>query len=147
MIIRIYIFSASESFKGFSSRAAGKRAAERDVMNTNLIKEIEAEQMKAEVPEFVVGDTVRVHNRIKEGEKVRTQVFEGTVIKKQGGSNRATFTVRKLSNGVGVEKTWPIHSPNVERVDVVRSGKARRAKLFFLRQRIGKRSKLKEILK
>ncbi len=116
-------------------------------MNTKLIQEIEAEQMKAEVPQFVVGDTVRVHNRIREGEKVRTQIFEGTVIKKQGGSNRETFTVRKISNGVGVEKTWPIHSPNVEKVDVVRSGKARRAKLFFLRERTGKRSKLKEIVK
>ncbi len=113
-------------------------------MNMEVIKELEAEQLKAEPPKFRVGDTVRVHNRIKEGEKSRIQIFEGIVIKKQGGSSRSTFTVRKMSNGVGVEKTWPIHSPNVEKVDVVRSGKARRAKLFFLRERTGKRAKLKE---
>ena len=115
-------------------------------MNAEIIKEIEKEQLKAEVPQFKVGDTVRVHNRITEGEKSRIQVFEGTVIKIQGGSNRTTFTVRKISNGIGVEKTWPLHSPNVEKVQVVRSGKARRAKLFFLRQRTGKRAKLKEIV-
>ncbi|MBO6148690.1 MAG: 50S ribosomal protein L19 [Lachnospiraceae bacterium] len=115
-------------------------------MNITVIKEIEEAQKKKELPQFRVGDTVRVSNRIKEGEKSRIQIFEGTVIKKQGGStSRATFTVRKLSNGVGVEKTWPIHSPNVEKVEVVRSGKVRRAKLFFLRDRVGKRSKLKEI--
>ncbi len=95
----------------------------------------------------MTGDTVKVYNRIREGEKVRTQVFEGTVIKIQGGSNRVTFTVRKISNGIGVEKTWPIHSPNVEKVEVVRSGKSRRAKLFYLRKLRGKRSKLKEIVK
>ncbi len=113
-----------------------------------IIDQIEQAELKkeGEIPQFVVGDTVRVHNRIKEGEKSRIQIFEGTVIKKQGGSNRATFTVRKISNGIGVEKTWPIHSPNVEKVDVVRSGKVRRAKLFFLRQRKGKKSKLKEIV-
>ena len=115
-------------------------------MNSEIIKEIEKEQLKAEPPVFRVGDTVRVHNRITEGEKSRVQVFEGTVIKKQGGSSRATFTVRKNSYGVGVEKTYPIHSPNVEKVEVVRSGKARRAKLFFLRDRTGKRAKLKEIV-
>ena len=115
-------------------------------MNSEIIREIESEQLKAEPPVFRVGDTVRVHNRITEGEKSRVQVFEGTVIKKQGGSSRATFTVRKNSYGVGVEKTYPIHSPNVEKVEVVRSGKARRAKLFFLRNRTGKRAKLKEIV-
>ena len=115
-------------------------------MNSDIIREIESEQLKAEPPVFRVGDTVRVHNRITEGEKSRVQVFEGTVIKKQGGSSRATFTVRKNSYGVGVEKTYPIHSPNVEKVEVVRSGKARRAKLFFLRNRTGKRAKLKEIV-
>ena len=115
-------------------------------MNSEIIKEIEKEQLKSEPPVFRVGDTVRVHNRITEGEKSRVQVFEGTVIKKQGGSSRATFTVRKNSYGVGVEKTYPIHSPNVEKVEVVRSGKARRAKLFFLRDRTGKRAKLKEIV-
>ena len=109
-----------------------------------IIKEIEQEQLKAEVPEFRVGDTVRVHAKIKEGEKERIQVFEGVVLKKQGGSNRATFTVRKTSNGVGVEKTWPLHSPSVEKVVVVRAGKVRRAKLNYLRGRIGKRAKVKE---
>ena len=114
--------------------------------NEAIIKEIEAAQLKAEAPQFKVGDTVRVHNRIKEGEKSRIQIFEGTIIKIQGGSNRSTFTVRKTSNGVGVEKTFPVHSPNVEKVDVVRSGKARRAKLFYLRKLTGKKAKLKEIV-
>ena len=93
----------------------------------DIIKKIEAEQLKAEVPEFNVGDTVKVYAKIKEGNRERIQVFEGTVLKKQGGSTRATFTVRKNSNGIGVEKTWPLHSPNVERVEVVRRGKVRRA--------------------
>ena len=113
----------------------------------DIIKEIENEQLKAEVPEFAVGDTVRVHGKIKEGNRERIQVFEGTVIKRQGGSNRETFTVRKLSNGVGVEKTWPVNSPLVEKVAVVRRGKARRAKLYYLRDRVGKRAKVKEIVK
>lgn len=112
-----------------------------------IIKNIEAAQMKEQVPEFRVGDTVRVHNKIKEGNRERIQIFEGIVLKKQGGSNRATFTVRKTSNGVGVEKTWPIHSPNVEKVEVVRRGKIRRAKLFYLRDRVGKRAKVKELIK
>ena len=89
----------------------------------DIIKKIEAEQLKAEVPEFNVGDTVKVYGKIKEGNRERIQIFEGTVLKKQGGSTRATFTVRKNSNGVGVEKTWPLHSPNVEKVEVVRKGK------------------------
>ena len=113
----------------------------------DIIKRIEDEQLKAEVPEFHVGDTVRVHNRIKEGNRERVQVFEGIVLKKQGGGSRVTFTVRKNSNGVGVEKTWPLHSPNVEKVEVVRRGKARRAKLFYLRERVGKRAKVKELVK
>jgi large subunit ribosomal protein L19 len=112
-----------------------------------IIKNIEAAQMKAETPQFNVGDTVRVHGKIKEGNRERVQVFEGIVIKKQGGSNRATFTVRKNSNGVGVEKTWPLHSPNVVKVDVVRRGKVRRAKLYYLRDRVGKRAKVKELVK
>ncbi len=111
-----------------------------------IIKEIELAQLKESIPEFSVGDTVRVSNKIKEGNRERVQIFEGTVIKKQGGSNRATFTVRKLSNGVGVEKTWPIHSPFVEKVEVIRRGKARRAKLFYLRQRVGKAAKVKELI-
>ena len=113
----------------------------------DIIKKIEAEQLKAEVPAFNVGDTVRVYGKIKEGNRERIQVFEGTVIKKQGGSNRATFTVRKLSNGVGVEKTWPLHSPNVEKVEIVRKGKVRRAKLYYLRDRVGKAAKVKELVK
>ena len=112
-----------------------------------IIKNIEAAQMKAEVPEFNVGDTVRVHGKIKEGNREIVEVFEGIVIKKQGGSVRATFTVRKNSNGVGVEKTWPLHSPNVVKVDVVRRGKVRRAKLYYLRDRVGKRAKVKELVK
>ena len=114
---------------------------------SEIIKSIEAEQLKAEVPQFNVGDTVKVYGKIKEGNRERVQVFEGTVIKKQGGSNRATFTVRKLSNGVGVEKTWPLHSPNVEKVDIVRRGKVRRAKLYYLRDRVGKAAKVKELVK
>ena len=105
------------------------------------------EQLKAEAPEFSVGDTVKVYGKIKEGNRERIQVFEGTVIKKQNGSNRTTFTVRKLSNGVGVEKTWPLHSPNVEKVEIVRKGKVRRAKLYYLRDRIGKAAKVKELVK
>ncbi len=114
---------------------------------SNIIKEIEQEQLKAEVPSFEVGDTVKVYGKIKEGEKERIQVFEGVVLKIQNGGNRTTFTVRKSSNGVGVEKTWPLHSPNVEKVEVVRRGKVRRAKLNYLRGRVGKRAKVKEILK
>ena len=112
-----------------------------------IIKEIEAAQLKENVPVFNVGDTVKVYGKIKEGNRERIQVFEGTVIKKQGGSSRATLTVRKNSNGVGVEKTWPLHSPNVEKVEVVRQGKVRRAKLYYLRDRIGKKAKVKELVK
>ena len=113
----------------------------------DIIKSIEAEQLKENVPQFNVGDTVKVYGKIKEGNRERIQVFEGTVLKKQGGSSRATFTVRKNSNGVGVEKTWPLHSPNVEKVEVVRRGKVRRAKLNYLRGRIGKAAKVKELVK
>ena len=113
-----------------------------------IIRNIEAAQMKAEVPQFRVGDTVKVYAKIKEGNRERVQIFEGTVLKKQGGSSvRATFTVRKNSNGIGVEKTWPIHSPNVEKVEVVRRGKVRRAKLTYMRGRVGKRAKVKELVK
>jgi large subunit ribosomal protein L19 len=112
-----------------------------------IIKNIEDAQLKAEVPAFNVGDTVKVYGKIKEGNRERIQIFEGTVLKKQGGSCRATFTVRKNSNGIGVEKTWPLHSPNVERVEVVRRGKVRRAKLNYLRARVGKAAKVKELVK
>ena len=110
-----------------------------------LIREIEKEQLKASVDEFRVGDTVRVHAKVKEGQRERIQIFEGTVLKRQGGGARETFTVRKLSGGVGVERTWPVHSPNVDRIEVVRHGKVRRAKLNFLRGRVGKSAKLKEV--
>ena len=117
-------------------------------MNANeIIRNIEAAELKAEVPEFQVGDTVKVYGRIVEGNRTRTQVFEGTVIKRQGGSNRETFTVRKSSNGVGVEKTWPLHSPIVVKIEVVRHGKVRRAKLNYLRQRTGKAAKVKEVIR
>ena len=112
-----------------------------------IIKNIEAAQLKASVPEFAVGDTVKVYNKIKEGNRERIQVFEGTVIKRQNGGARETFTVRKNSNGIGVEKTWPLHSPNVEKVEVVRRGRVRRAKLNYLRQRVGKSAKVKELVK
>ncbi len=112
----------------------------------DIIKNIEAAEMKEQVPEFHVGDTVRVHALIKEGARERIQVFEGTVLKRQGGGIRETFTVRKTSNGVGVEKTWPLHSPHVTDIEVVRRGKVRRAKLFYLRGRVGKRAKVKELM-
>ena len=113
--------------------------------NNEIIKNIEQGQLKAEVPAFNTGDTVRVYNKIKEGNRERTQIFEGTVLKIQGGSNRTTFTVRKSSNGVGVEKTWPLHSPMVEKVEVVRRCKVRRAKLTYLRERTGKAAKVKAL--
>ena len=109
-----------------------------------IIAQIEEGQKKDTIPEFSTGDTVRVSNKIKEGNRERIQVFEGVVLKKQGGSNRETFTVRKISSGVGVEKTFPLHSPNVVAVEVVRKGKVRRAKLNYLRNRVGKSAKVKE---
>ena len=112
----------------------------------DIIKSIEHEQLKNKIPEIKVGNTVRVHVKIKEGNKERIQVFEGIVIKKQGGGLNETFTVRKISYGVGVEKTFLIHSPLVEKVEVVRVGKARRAKLYYLRERTGKASKTKEMV-
>lgn len=113
----------------------------------DIIKKIEDAQLKAEIPEFRVGDTVKVYAKIKEGNRERTQAFEGTVIKRQNGGAKETFTVRKFSNGVGVEKTWPLHSPIVTKIQVVRKGKVRRAKLYYLRDRIGKRAKVKELVK
>ena len=113
----------------------------------DIIKNIEAAQLKAEVTEFNVGDTVRVHAKVKEGNRERIQIFEGTVLKRQNGGARETFTVRKTSNGVGVEKTWPLHSPIVEKIEVVRRGKVRRAKLNYLRDRVGKKAKVKELVR
>lgn len=110
-------------------------------------KKIEAfvnEQLKVNAPVLVVGDTVKVYNRIKEGEKERIQIFEGTIIAKNGGGISETFTVRRVAYGVGVEKTFPVHSPNVDKVELVRHGVSRRAKLYYLRDRLGKSAKLKE---
>ena len=110
----------------------------------DIIKSIEHEQMKNAIPDLKVGDTIRVHQRIKEGNRERIQVFEGIIIKKQGGGLNATFTVRRVAYGCGVEKTFLIHSPMVEKIEVVRVGKARRAKLYYLRDRVGKAAKTKE---
>ncbi|MBR3309319.1 MAG: 50S ribosomal protein L19 [Lachnospiraceae bacterium] len=112
-----------------------------------IIKKIEDAQRKENVDEFKVGDTVRVSAKIKEGNRERVQVFEGTVLKRQNGGIRETFTVRKISNGVGVEKTWPLHSPTIEKIEVVRRGKVRRAKLNYLRNRVGKSAKVKEVIR
>ena len=112
----------------------------------DIIKSIEHAQLKNKIPDLHVGDTIRVHQRIKEGNRERIQVFEGIIIKKQGGGVNATFTVRRVAYGVGVEKTFLIHSPMVEKVEVVRVGKARRAKLYYLRDRVGKSAKTKENL-
>ena len=110
-----------------------------------IIKSIEDAQLKPEGDSFRVGDTVRVSAKVVEGSSESIQVFEGTVSKRQNGGAKETFTVRKNSNGIGVEKTWPLHSPNVERVEVVRRGKVRRAKLNYLRDRVGKAAKVKEL--
>lgn len=110
----------------------------------DIIREIEREQLKKEITPFKVGDTVRVHAKIVEGTKERIQVFEGIVLKRQHGGARESFTVRRLSYGVGVEKTWPLHSPRVDRIEVLRRGVVRRAKLYYLRERVGKASKVKE---
>ena len=108
-----------------------------------IIKNIETAQLKQDVTDFNVGDTIKVYAKIKEGNRDRVQAFEGTVLKRQGGSN----TVRKNSNGVGVEKTWPLHSPTIEKIEVIRRGKVRRAKLNYLRDRVGKKAKVKELVK
>ncbi len=113
-------------------------------MNMNIIKELANEQMKSEVVTFNVGDTVRVHLKVKEGKRERIQIFEGIVLKRQGGGIGETFTVRKISYGVGVEKTLPLHSPKIAEIEVARKGKVRRAKLNYLRDRVGKRAKVKE---
>lgn len=110
----------------------------------DIIKSVEHEYLKNKIPALHIGDTVKVHQRIKEGNRERIQVFEGIIIKKQGGGVNATFTVRRLAYGVGVEKTFLIHSPLVEKVEVTRVGKARRAKLYYLRDRVGKAAKTKE---
>ncbi len=110
----------------------------------NIIEQLEREQMKSEITPFRVGDTVKLHLRITEGKRERIQVFEGVVLKRQGGGISETLTVRKLSYGVGVEKTLPLHSPKIEKIEVTRRGKVRRAKLYYLRKRVGKAAKVKE---
>jgi large subunit ribosomal protein L19 len=111
-----------------------------------IIRQIEAEQIRNDLPVFNVGDTVKVHVRIKEGNRERVQVFEGTVLKRQNGGLRETFTVRRVAYNVGVERTFPVNAPSIEKIEVVRRGKVRRAKLFYLRDRVGKAAKVKELL-
>ncbi len=113
----------------------------------NIIDQLEKEQLKPEITDFRVGDTIKVHLRITEGKRERIQIFEGTVIKRQGSGVSESITVRKVSSGFGVEKTMPIHSPKIEKIEVSRKGKARRARLYYLRDRVGKRAKVKERLK
>lgn len=113
-------------------------------MNNTIIKEIESAQLKNDIPDFNVGDTVKVYAKVVEGSRERLQMFEGVVLKRQGGSSRETFTVRRISYGVGVERTWPLHSPRIDHIEVVRYGIVRRAKLNYLRDRSGKAAKVKE---
>ena len=116
-------------------------------MNNDIIRELEQEQMKSEITPFNIGDTVRVHAKVVEGTRERIQVYEGVVIKRQNGGINETFTVRRLASGVGVERTWPIHSPRIDHIEVVRRGVVRRAKLFYLRNRVGKAAKVKEVIR
>ena len=111
-----------------------------------ILRAIEAEQMRNDLPEFHVGDTVKLHVKVKEGNRERIQMFEGTVIKRQNGGLRETFTVRRLAYGVGVERTFPVNSPIIEKMEITRRGKVRRAQLFYLRDRVGKAAKGKELL-
>ena len=113
----------------------------------DIIRELEKEQLKAEITPFRVGDTIRVYAKVVEGTRERLQMFEGVVIKRQGGGIRETFTVRRIASGVGVERTWPLHSPRIDRIEVVRRGVVRRAKLFYLRDKVGKAAKVKEVLR
>ena len=112
----------------------------------DLVKALTNEQLKENVPVLNIGDTVKVHNKIKEGTRERIQMFEGTIIARHGGGISETFTVRRISYGVAVEKTFPVHSPNVEKVEIIRTGKVRRAKLYYLRDKVGKDSKVKELI-
>lgn len=112
----------------------------------DIIKAIEAEQVRIDLPKFNVGDTVKVHVKVKEGNRERIQVFEGIVLKRQNGGIRETFTVRRISYGVGVERTFPVNSPILDKIEIVRRGKVRRAKLFYLRTRVGKAAKVKELI-
>ncbi len=112
----------------------------------DIIRELEKEQLKSDITPFNVGDTIRVYAKVVEGSRERLQMFEGVVIKRQNGGIRETFTVRRIASGVGVERTWPLHSPRVDRIEVVRRGIVRRAKLFYLRDKVGKAAKVKEVL-
>ncbi len=112
--------------------------------STEIMNALTKDQIRTDLPELVIGNNVKVYQRITEGNRTRTQMFEGTIIKKQGGGISATFTVRRVSYGVGVEKTWPVNSPNIEKIEVSRKGKVRRAKLYYLRDRVGKAAKVKE---
>ncbi len=116
-------------------------------MNIDIIRELEQEQLKKDITPFNVGDTVRVHAKVVEGTRERIQVFEGVVIKRQNGGIRETFTVRRIASGVGVERTWPLHSPRIDKIEVIRRGVVRRAKLFYLRDKVGKAAKVKEVLR
>ncbi len=116
-------------------------------MVNEVIKSIEQAQLKSEIPAFNVGDTIRVYAKVVEGTRERLQMFEGVVIKRQNGGVRETFTVRRIASGVGVERTWPLHSPRIDRIEVVRRGIVRRAKLYYLRDRVGKAAKVKEVIK
>ena len=143
----IYLVVSKEMVRCCKKALRTSRVKKGDKEMNDIIKKIEDAQLKAEAPEFRVGDTVKVYGKIKEGNRERIQVFEGVVLKRQGGSNRETFTVRKISSGCGVEKTWPVHSPFVEKIEVVRKGKVRRAKIYYLRSRVGKAAKVKELVK
>jgi len=112
----------------------------------SILKEIEQEQLKQDIPQFNVGDTVKVYSKVVEGTRERLQMFEGVVLKRQNGGVRETFTVRRIASGVGVERTWPVHSPRIDRIEVVRRGIVRRAKLYYLRGRVGKAAKIKEVI-
>ena len=113
----------------------------------DIIRELEKEQLKSEVTPFNVGDTIRVYAKVVEGTRERLQMIEGVVIKRKGGGIRDTFTVRRIASGVGVERTWPLHSPRIDRIEVTRRGVVRRAKLFYLRDKVGKAAKVKEVLR
>ena len=112
-----------------------------------ILRAIEAEQMRNDLPNFRIGDTVKLHVKIKEGNRERIQMFEGTVIKRQNGGLRETFTVRRVAYGTGVERTFPMNAPIIDKIEVVRKGKVRRAKLFYLRDRVGKKAKVKEVVR
>ncbi len=112
--------------------------------NVNNVDVVEQAYLRDDIPDFRPGDTVRVHVRVVEGNRARTQIFEGVVLRRQGGGLRETFTVRKISFSVGVERTFPVHSPTIDRIEVIRRGKVRRAKLYYLRERVGKKARIKE---